>query len=119
MPLRSVEIKATLEGSLANVDFDMTYMNPSDNPIECTYEFPLEADTLLTKLVIYTEDKQIEAMVLEKGTAEQIYEYVKAEGDLGVFAKRQTEEQQFLSIKVGNLLPGKEIKISAQLVQQI
>ena len=43
VPLKSVEVRATLEGALAVVDLSLTYTNPRDTPIECTYEFPLEA----------------------------------------------------------------------------
>ena len=57
VPLKAVEVKATLEGALATIDFDMTYINPNEIPIECTYEFPLEEDTLLSKLIISIEDK--------------------------------------------------------------
>ena len=69
VPLKDVQILATLEGSLAKVDFNMTYLNPSENPIECTYEFPLEAETLVTSLRVYLDDKVIEAIVLEKEEA--------------------------------------------------
>ena len=47
----------------------MTYLNPSENPIECTYEFPLEAETLVSSLRVYLDDKVIEAIVLEKEEA--------------------------------------------------
>jgi len=51
----------------------MTYVNTNENPIECTYEFPLEEETLLSKLIISIEDKEIEALVLEKEEAKNIY----------------------------------------------
>ena len=47
----------------------MTYLNPSENPIECTYEFPLESETLITSLKVYIDGKVIEAIVLEKEEA--------------------------------------------------
>jgi len=84
----------------------MTYVNTNENPIECTYEFPLEEDTLLSKLIISIEDREIKALVLEKEEAKNIYKDVKAEGNLGVLAQRQIKGQEFMSIKVGNLLPG-------------
>ena len=69
VPLKKVEVKATLEGALASVDFNMTYVNPGDKPIECTYEFPLESETLLSKLIAYVEDKVIETKVQQKEQA--------------------------------------------------
>jgi len=47
----------------------MTYLNPSENPIECTYEFPLEPETLVSSLKVYLDGKVIEALVLEKEEA--------------------------------------------------
>ena len=117
VPLKDVQILATLEGSLAKVDFNMTYLNPSENPIECTYEFPLESETLVTSLTVYIDGKVIEAIVLEKEEAKQVYEDVIAGGDLGVYLDRSKEGQKIMSLKIGNLNPGQEIIISAQLVQ--
>jgi Ca-activated chloride channel family protein len=88
VPLTGVQVEATLEGSLATVDFQMSYINPGNNPIECTYEFPLDGETLLSELTIYIEDKVIEAIVLEKEEAKQVYEEVIADGDLGVYVER-------------------------------
>ena len=66
VPLKRVEVKAVLEGALATVDFDMTYKNSGKNPIECTYEFPLEATMIFSKLFVLVEDKMIEAKIQEK-----------------------------------------------------
>ena len=66
MPLKDVVISATLEGGLATIDFSMTYTNPRDNPVETTYEFPLDAETLLSDLTIYYNDQVIKAVVREK-----------------------------------------------------
>ena len=88
VPLKGVQVEATLEGAIATVDFNMTYVNLNENPIECTYEFPLDKETLLSKLTIHIDDKVIEALVLEKEEAKQVYEEVIADGDLGVYVER-------------------------------
>ena len=118
VPLKDVQIFATLEGSVAKVDYNMTYLNPSENPIECTYEFPLEPETLVSSLKIYLDGKVIETLVLEKEEAEQVYEEIKADGNLGVYVER-SDGQKIMSLKIGNLLPGQEIIVSAQLVQSL
>ena len=49
LPLKRVLIETKLEGALATIDFELIYVNPSkESPIECTYEFPLEPETLLS-----------------------------------------------------------------------
>ena len=71
VPLKGIEINATLEGALATVNFDMTYSNPSDRPIECVYEYPLEEETIFSKLVVSIDDKVIEGKVQEKEKAKE------------------------------------------------
>jgi hypothetical protein len=119
VPLKEVKVHATLDGALATIDFDMTYTNPSDDPIETTYEFPLEADTVLSSLTFKIGDKVIETVVLEKEKAEEIYEDIVVDGHLAVIATRQMEGQKFMSIKIGNLLPDQDIQITAQLTKPL
>ena len=90
VPLKAVEVRATLEGALAIVDLNLTYTNPRDTPIECTYEFPLEAQTILSQLQVKVDDKIIEAIVDEKEKAKQKYEDVIAKGNMGILAERKT-----------------------------
>ena len=52
VPLKDVTINAVLEGPLATIDFVMTYINPGENPIEATYEFPLDEETILSSLTV-------------------------------------------------------------------
>ena len=56
IPLKKVGINAILEGAIATTNVQLTYKNEYMNPIECTYEFPLEKTTLLSKLVIKLGD---------------------------------------------------------------
>ena len=90
VPLKEVAVRATLEGAYATVHFEMIYVNPSDHSIECSYEFPPEAETLLSKLIVTTEDKVIEAKVEAKEKAQEKYEDILAGGNLGVYAERKS-----------------------------
>jgi len=48
----------------------LSYVNKSStNPIECTFEFPLETTTVVSKLVAKIDDKIIEAKIKEKEEA--------------------------------------------------
>ena len=52
VPLKKVEVGVVLEGALATLNYTMTYENPSDKPIETTYEYPIEADTVVSAFAI-------------------------------------------------------------------
>jgi len=51
VPLTDVLIKGTLNGSLTNLNVQLSYANrDSDSPIECTFEFPLNEKSAVTRL---------------------------------------------------------------------
>ena len=58
LPFKSVKIMGVLEGPIATLDIELTYVNPETNsPIECSYEFPLDKNAIFAKLVCKIEDK--------------------------------------------------------------
>ena len=45
---------------MASVDVELTYVNPTqDNPLECTFMFPLEKTSFLSKLEAIIDDRRI------------------------------------------------------------
>ena len=64
LPFRKVKIDGVIEGTIATLDIELTYINPEDNSaIECSYEFPLSKETIFAKLICKIGDKQVEAVV--------------------------------------------------------
>ena len=67
VPLTKVDVKSELRGSTAITNVELTYKNPlEDNPLECTYVFPLDKTTLLAKFEAVIDDKVVETKVVEK-----------------------------------------------------
>ena len=73
VPLKDVSIVAHVNGVVATIEIQLKYQNLENNPIECTYEFPLEKQTLFTDFKATIEDKTIETIVTDKDEAKQIY----------------------------------------------
>lgn len=89
VPLKDVDIQGVLEAGHAILDVQLTYANISDeNPIECTFEFPLEKTTVVSKLIAQIEDKVIEAQIKIKEEAKQEYSDAIASGKTAVYAER-------------------------------
>ena len=81
-------------------------MNPNEeNPLECTYTFPLEKNTLLAEFEATIEDKVIQTRVMEKVKAREKYEDAVASGNAVVMAERTKKKEESMMIKLGNLLP--------------
>ena len=60
----------------------------SDSPIECTFSYPIETDTVISKLICQIDDRVIEAKVKAKEEAKNTYIDELANGNTAVFAER-------------------------------
>ena len=70
LPFKNVKINGVIEGPIVTLDIDLTYQNPENNsPIECSYEFPLNKETIFAKLICRIEDNFVEAVVKTKEKA--------------------------------------------------
>ena len=94
VPLQDVTILGDLEAGLASLNVQLTYANTGDeNPIECTFEFPLEKNTVVSKLVALIDGKTIEAKIQEKEEAKQKYDDALASGNAAVYAERDQKNK--------------------------
>ena len=60
LPLQNVDVKTELRGATANTIVEMTYINANcDIPLECTYTFPIEKNTVLANFEATIDDRVI------------------------------------------------------------
>lgn len=89
----------------------------SESPIECTYSYPIEKDSVVSKLICQIDDKVIEAKVREKEEAKNIYNDAIAAGNSAVFAERKdNKNEEIICLVIGNLLPGQTAIIDLQMI---
>lgn len=70
VPLKKVDIKAELQGSFAVANVELTYFNPNpESSMECTYVFPLEKSTILSRFEAIIDDTVVFTKVTLKETA--------------------------------------------------
>lgn len=107
VPLQDVTINGSLEAGHAILDVQLTYSNIGDeNPIECTFEFPLEKTTVVSQLIAQIDDKVIEAKIKGKEEAKQEYDDAMASGNTAVYAERdKKKKEESITLLLGNLLP--------------
>ena len=66
MPFKAVSINGSIEGPIATLDIKMTYLNPENqHAIECSYEFPLDKNTIFASLEAKIENRSVKAKVKE------------------------------------------------------
>ena len=102
--MKKVDIKCDILGAMASLNIELHYTNPSeDNPVEATYEFPLDKLVVVSKLMATIDGKTIEAKVKEKEEAKERYDDAIAAGNAAVLAERQSDKNESMTIKLGNL----------------
>jgi hypothetical protein len=115
-----VDIKAELRGPTAITTVELSYFNPSrENPMECTYIFPLDKTTVLSRFEAIIDDKVVFTKVTEKEIAQERYDDAIASGNTAVMAERSKKQEETMTVKLGNLLPGKTATLKAIIVSQL
>ena len=66
LPLKSIQISGKLEGGLAILDVDLIYLNQDQKyPLDCSYEFPVDENTVIGNLVAKLDDKEVVTQIKE------------------------------------------------------
>jgi Ca-activated chloride channel family protein len=67
-------VKVTIEDQVATTHVDQVFVNESPWELEGTYIFPLPEEAAISEFAMYVDGQRVEARVLEKDEARQIYE---------------------------------------------
>lgn len=52
----------------------MHYLNPTQSPLECVYEFPMDKDAIFSELVAKIDDAEIVTIISPRKKAVKAYE---------------------------------------------
>jgi Ca-activated chloride channel family protein len=119
LPLKSIDIKSELRGANAVTNVELNYINPtSDSPLECTYSFPMDKNTILAKFEAIIDDRVVQTKVVTKEVAQERYEDAVASGNTAVLAQRKKKDE-IMTVKLGNLLPGQNATLKSQIISQV
>lgn len=107
--LKGVKARARLQGLLAEVEVEQSYLNPQDTNIEAVYTFPLPFGSVLLGLEVEIAGKKLTGQVVEKKVAERRYEDAVTDGDSAVMLEEAGPGLYTASL--GNLMAGESAAI--------
>ena len=113
--LAGVQAEGLLQGVLFTLVLRQTYRNASTRTLEVVYTFPLPAQGVLTGFAAEFGDRRLEARVLPRQQAEDLYEEALAEGDAPVLLEAAPNGVHTAS--VGNLKPGESVVLEVRVAQ--
>ncbi|HEY2342187.1 MAG TPA: VIT domain-containing protein, partial [Chthoniobacteraceae bacterium] len=103
LPLKGVECRFEVSGSVASVEIDQIYHQNAPRPVDCVYSFPLPADAAVYRCEIHINDRVVRAKVEAREEARRIYREQHAVGRRAALV--ETERDNLFTLSLGNVQP--------------
>ena len=117
IPLKSSHVEAHIHNSIANIKYSQTYTNTNkDNSIECIYKFPCDPYFSVTGMHIKLDDKEIDAVIMEKEEAKEKYDDAIAAGHTAAKINYDENIPDIIELAIGALMPEKTVTIDVHMV---
>jgi Ca-activated chloride channel family protein len=114
-PLKGTQVDADIAGFGARVTVVQSFVNPSANPIEAIYTFPLPADAAVDRMRIKVGNRIIEGQIKRREEARRIYEAAKSAGQAAALLDQ--ERPNIFTQSVANIMPKAEVRVEISYVQ--
>ncbi len=116
-PLAGTEVSASIDGFAARVTLKQTFTNPTNEPIEAVYTFPLPDDGAVDQMRMKVGDRLIEAEIKRRDEARAIYEEAKAAGSIAALLDQ--ERPNVFTQSVGNIMPKAKVEVEISYVHRV
>ncbi|CAI2378146.1 unnamed protein product [Moneuplotes crassus] len=110
-----INFNAQISNSIADIELAQTFVNTTENPIECLLKFPLSDEFAVTGVTIKMEDKEIQTDIMPKKKAEEKYDDAIAQGHTAVKVNYNEATPDILNLDIGDLDIGKEISVNIKM----
>ena len=113
-PLKHTDVKAIISGFIARVTVTQTFENPFDEKIEAVYVFPLPHTAAVDDMTMVMGARRIVGLIKRRDEARAVYERALEQGATASLLEQ--ERPNIFTQSVGNIKPGKEIRIEISYV---
>jgi len=117
MPLKHMDVNATINGYISTVDVRQEFENPYEQKIEAVYEFTLPEQAAVDDFVMTIGKRRIRGIIRERKTAEAIYEQAKLLGFLASFLS--VDKTNAFRQTIANIEPGDNIDVDIHYFQPL
>lgn len=109
LPVKGLDVDATIDGLVAEVTVRQTYVNRYDQPLEATYIFPLPDRAAVSDFKMVVGGRVIDGVLKERGEARREYQQAIEQGHRASIVEE--ERPDTFTMRVGNVEPGEEVVI--------
>jgi len=117
MPLKHMDVNATVHGYLSTVDIKQEFENHYSLKIEAVYEFKLPESAGMDDFVMTIGKRRIRGIIRERKMAEAIYNQAKQLGFLALFLS--ADRTDTFRQTIANIEPGNNIDVNIHYFQTL
>jgi Ca-activated chloride channel family protein len=115
--LAHTSVHARVTGSIAHVEVQQLYQNPTANRLEAVYQFPLPENAAVTDMLFRIRNRVVVSEVRRRAEAKQVYEDAKREGKAAALTEQ--ERPNLFTQSVANIPPGESVEVILRYVHEI
>jgi Ca-activated chloride channel homolog len=116
-PLEHTAVEARVQGPVARVKVRQIFRNPTSDPLEAIYTFPLAASGAVDRMTIKIGDRTVVGKIKRKEEARAIYEAARRSGQLAGLLD-QDRPNVFVQ-SVANIPPNAKVEVEIQYVEAL
>ena len=117
LPLKSTDVRTTIEGIIADTYVVQTYTNEGTKPINASYVFPASTKVTIHGMQMRIGGQTVTATIKEKEEATREFETAKSEGKSASMLSKQ--RANVFTMDVANIMPGDEVRIELHYTELI
>jgi Ca-activated chloride channel family protein len=114
-PLKGTEVNAEIAGFGARVTVVQTFVNPTKEPIEAIYTFPLPHEAAVDRMRMKVGERIVNGLIKRREEAQAIYREAKERGMVAGLLDQ--ERPNIFTQSVANIMPGAKVEIEISYVQ--
>lgn len=115
--LTHTDVSTHISGSVARVEVEQQFSNPSKTPVEAIYTFPLPEHAAVDGMEFRVGNRRIVGQIKEREAARKIYNAAKNAGKRTALLDQ--ERANIFTQSVANILPGDKITVHISFVQTL
>ncbi len=109
-PLKATDVRASINGAIADVVVTQTYTNEGERVIEARYVFPGSTRAAVHGMTITVGDEVVSARIVEREEAKLVFQTARAEGKSASLLEQQ--RPNVFTMSVANIMPGDEVVVA-------
>lgn len=116
-PLQHTAVSGEVQGPVASVRVRQIFKNPTSDPLEAIYMFPLSASGAVDDMTLRIGDRVVKGRIKEKAEARAIYESARRQGKLAGLLDQQRPNVFIQS--VANIPPNATVEVEIHYVEAL